>query len=84
MVAEKMADAAASLLSESARWVHHVVQPANTTNGTHPTPAELRADIMNLMYIGQWRPCLSVNAQLLCLSVCLPVIVVYLVSLFVA
>ena len=55
LLSERLTEAASAVLGESVRWIHHHVDPANGTNGTHPTPAELRADIMNLMYIGQWR-----------------------------
>ncbi|KAF0311915.1 Disrupted in renal carcinoma protein 2 [Amphibalanus amphitrite] len=48
-LAANLAGAAESLLDESARWIG--VVSSNVTNGTHPTPAELRSDIMDLMYI---------------------------------
>ena len=53
MLAANMADAADSLVGESARWINLV--SSNITNDTHPTPAELRDDIMDLMYIGMWK-----------------------------
>ncbi|XP_037081757.1 LOW QUALITY PROTEIN: solute carrier family 49 member 4 homolog [Pollicipes pollicipes] len=40
-----------AMVSEAAGWINHLVDGANYTNGTGPSPDDLRSDIMNLMYI---------------------------------